>query len=110
MNAWTSTTLRLSPVEYWRNFLPVSRSSRSTGAQQGHEDPDGGRLAGAVGAEEAEDLALLDLGGDAVDAASSSTPCAITVDRSGCRRLPAHGFEERLLRVEAVVEGSPVHV
>ncbi len=56
-----------------QRLLPAVESRDPRGAavrvQQGHQEPDRRRLARAVGAKEAEDLALLDLERDVDDAA-----------------------------------------
>ena len=68
----------LPPVEAGgRRVLPSTLTVAAVTAPEALEDLDGGRLAGAVGAEQREDLALVDLEVDAGDGRDASiAPCA----------------------------------
>ena len=49
------------------DVLPFEKDSPSIGVDEADGHVEGGRFAGAVGAEEADDFARLDLKGEAVD-------------------------------------------
>ena len=84
-----------------RETLPVEAHGAAARAQQAADRAQGGRLAGAVGADERDDLALVDAQRDAAKGADSPVPRLDVVEASSRRHraqaLHEVGFDHALV-------------